>query len=97
MKKILEKIGNMETSKKILTVVTIVWILSVVTNYVLAYLGIESNMVNSTFNLINTTFIVELGYYGAKSGVENVSKINSNTSNVEELINKAVDKIKEIV
>ena len=78
MREFLSKMFKIDTSKKILWIVTATWLVSVVVNYTMAYLNIESNIIISTFTVVNTAFMLELGYYGAKSGIENVTKIRNN-------------------
>jgi len=95
MNNLIEKIKNIETSKKLLFIVTFVWVATLTVNYVSAYQGIESNTINQTFNLVNNAFIIELGYYGFKSGAENITKIKNN-SKINETINKAIEKIDEV-
>jgi len=96
MSKIVEKIKSIETSKLLLFIVTTVWIASIVINYVMGYLTIESVMVLTTFNAINNAFIIELGYYGLKSGIENVTKIKTDKK-IGDLIDEAVDNIDESI
>jgi len=90
MKNILNGLKNMETSKKLLLIVTLIWLTCTVINYVLGIKGIDSNMISTTYGLINTAFMFELANYGLKSGAENIVKINnSKQTEVQSLLNKA--------
>ena len=91
MKKIKEWFSKMDTSKKLLLFVSIVWLCATLVNYYFGYTGVESQTVNSTYTLVNGAFMLEIGNYTVKSGFENVAKIKNSKS--QELL----DKMEELI
>jgi len=70
-----KRFKKLETSKKLITIVTIVWILSIA----IGFIGIPLVLDFTTIiNIVNVDFLVILGYYFTKSGAENVTKIAKN-------------------
>lgn len=66
-----KKFKKLETSKKLITLVSAVWALSIVAGFIGLSFGFSFIPV---ITIVNIDFLVVLGYYFTKAGTENVVK-----------------------
>lgn len=71
MFKIFKKFKALETAKKLITVVTLTWMLSIIIGFIGILFSFDFIPI---ITIVNIDFLVILGYYFTKAGVENVSK-----------------------
>ena len=72
----LKKIFPKEFSQKLAVTVTMVWVLSIVLNFItLGFFGID---LTSVLSYVQTAFLGVLAGYFTKAGVENFKKIGQN-------------------
>lgn len=83
-KKISNKFSNTEFSKRLVFIVTSIWILSTIVNYLFQYFGITVIDMTSTYSEISDVFKITAIGYLSKSGVENINKIKSTIDRVVE-------------
>lgn len=91
-----KKFKKLETSKKLITIVTIIWILSIIIGFVGLSFGFDFITI---VNVVNLDFLVILGYYFTKAGTENVVKLvkkNLETKESEENIYDKMDSKNEL-
>jgi len=72
-----KKFKSLETSKKMVLVVTLVWVLSIIIGFIGMTFGFDYTII---INIVNLDFLVLLGYYFGKAGMENVTKIINSES-----------------
>ena len=81
MKKLLKLIGdkfsNTHFSKRLVFIVTSVWLIATVANYILNYYGMSIDSIGMTYAEITATFKVILMYYFGSKTVENLNKFKT--------------------
>jgi len=68
----LKKFLKLQTSKKLITIVVLVWVLSIIIGYIGTFFGISFIDI---IQIVNLDFLVILGFYFTKAGSENIVKI----------------------
>lgn len=93
MKKKFKKIFTFTTSKKLLWIITSVWFISTVANYVFGFNTIDTISIQNTYENICDLFKWELIIYSGKATIE---KTNLITSKITETINNLSNKDGEV-
>ncbi len=84
MKKIIEAFKKTTTSKKLTALVVAFWFIVIIADIVI-YL-ITGKTINEVADYVNTAFLVILGAYFTKSGIENAIAIQT-TNSIETITN----------
>ena len=85
----LKNLFKMETSKKLLLLVTIVWLISTIVNYTSIYFGFDTFQIAATYEVISDIFKWEILVYSGKAGVENYQKISDGlNAHIDKMVGK---------
>jgi len=71
----IKKFLKLETSKKLLLLVTVIWFIATIANYILNYFLIDILQTAQTYSIISEIFKWEILVYSGKATIENYNKI----------------------